>query len=46
VHKIAWMRLLTKFDLSDAKGFLTCHVLDTANGCPGKWLYRLPLGCV
>lgn len=36
VHKIAWMRLLTKFDLSDAEGFLTCHVLDTANGCPGK----------
>jgi 2-oxo-4-hydroxy-4-carboxy-5-ureidoimidazoline decarboxylase len=36
VHKIAWMRLLTKLDTSDAKGFLTCHVLDTANGCPGK----------
>jgi len=34
VHKIAWMRLLSKFDTSDAKGFLTCHVLDTANGCP------------
>ena len=36
VHKIAWMRLLSKIDTSDAKGFLTCHVLDTANGCPGK----------
>jgi 2-oxo-4-hydroxy-4-carboxy-5-ureidoimidazoline decarboxylase len=36
VHKIAWMRLLSKMDTSDAKGFLTCHVLDTANGCPGK----------
>ena len=36
VHKIAWMRLLTKLDTSDAKGFLTCHVLDTANGCPGN----------
>jgi len=36
VHKIAWMRLLAKLDLSDAKGFLTCHVLDTANGIPGK----------
>jgi len=36
VHKIAWMRLLSKIDVSDAKGFLTCHVLDTANGCPGK----------
>jgi 2-oxo-4-hydroxy-4-carboxy-5-ureidoimidazoline decarboxylase len=36
VHKIAWMRLLAKLDTSDAKGFLTCHVLDTANGCPGK----------
>jgi 2-oxo-4-hydroxy-4-carboxy-5-ureidoimidazoline decarboxylase len=35
VHKIAWMRLLAKIDTSDAKGFLTCHVLDTANGCPG-----------
>jgi 2-oxo-4-hydroxy-4-carboxy-5-ureidoimidazoline decarboxylase len=35
VHKIAWMRLLATFDTSDAKGFLTCHVLDTANGCPG-----------
>ncbi|GKY95067.1 hypothetical protein MPSEU_000470900 [Mayamaea pseudoterrestris] len=36
VHKIAWMRLLTKIDLSCAKGFLTCHVLDTANGCPAN----------
>ena len=36
VHKIAWMRLLSKIDTSDAKGFLTCHVLDTANGCPGE----------
>lgn len=39
VHKIAWMRLLAKLDTTDAKGFLTCHVLDTANGCPGT---RLP----
>jgi 2-oxo-4-hydroxy-4-carboxy-5-ureidoimidazoline decarboxylase len=36
VHKIAWMRLLTIINTGDAKGFLTCHVLDTANGCPGK----------
>ena len=36
VHKIAWMRLLTIINTDDAKGFLTCHVLDTANGCPGK----------
>ncbi len=36
VHKIAWMRLLDKVDYSDAKGYLTCHVLDTANGIPGK----------
>ena len=36
VHKIAWMRLLSKLDTSNAKGYLTCHVLDTANGCPGK----------
>lgn len=35
VHKIAWMRLLAALDTEDAKGFLTCHVLDTANGCPG-----------
>jgi 2-oxo-4-hydroxy-4-carboxy-5-ureidoimidazoline decarboxylase len=35
VHKIAWMRLLSGLDTSDSKGFLTCHVLDTANGCPG-----------
>jgi OHCU decarboxylase len=35
VHKIAWMRLLSKLDTSNAKGYLTCHVLDTANGCPG-----------
>lgn len=34
VHKIAWMRLLQKIDTTDAKGFLTCHVLDTANGIP------------
>lgn len=25
VHKIAWMRLLSKLDTNDAKGFLTCH---------------------
>jgi 2-oxo-4-hydroxy-4-carboxy-5-ureidoimidazoline decarboxylase len=36
VHKIAWMRLLAALDHKDAKGFLTCHVLDTANGCAGK----------
>jgi hydroxyisourate hydrolase len=30
------MRLLSAIDTEDAKGFLTCHVLDTANGCPGK----------
>jgi 2-oxo-4-hydroxy-4-carboxy-5-ureidoimidazoline decarboxylase len=36
VHKIAWMRLLSKINTDDAQGFLTCHVLDTANGCPGK----------
>jgi 2-oxo-4-hydroxy-4-carboxy-5-ureidoimidazoline decarboxylase len=36
VHKIAWMRLLSKLNTDDAAGFLTCHVLDTANGCPGK----------
>jgi 2-oxo-4-hydroxy-4-carboxy-5-ureidoimidazoline decarboxylase len=35
VHKIAWMRLLSKISTADAGGFLTCHVLDTANGCPG-----------
>ena len=35
VHKIAWMRLLAALNTDDAKGFLTCHVLDTANGCPG-----------
>ena len=38
VDKIAWMRLLTLVDYSDGQdghgGFLTCHVLDTANGCP------------
>lgn len=38
VHKIAWMRLLSKLDTSDANGYLTCHVLDTANGCPGTFL--------
>jgi 2-oxo-4-hydroxy-4-carboxy-5-ureidoimidazoline decarboxylase len=41
VHKIAWMRLLTALNTDDAKGFLTCHVLDTANGCPGKPLMVL-----
>ena len=34
VLKIAWMRLLTKLDTSDAQGWLSCHVLDTANGIP------------
>lgn len=34
VHKIAWMRLLGKIDVTNPKGFLTCHVLDTATGSP------------
>jgi 2-oxo-4-hydroxy-4-carboxy-5-ureidoimidazoline decarboxylase len=34
VGKIAWMRLLAALTISGHKGFLTCHVLDTANGCP------------
>jgi 2-oxo-4-hydroxy-4-carboxy-5-ureidoimidazoline decarboxylase len=38
VHKIAWMRLLAAIDVDNRKGFLTCHVLDTANGCPGTYL--------
>jgi 2-oxo-4-hydroxy-4-carboxy-5-ureidoimidazoline decarboxylase len=36
VHKIAWMRMLAALDLTSCQGFLTCHVLDTANGCPGN----------
>lgn len=36
IHKIAWMRILQIVDLDDAKGFLTCHVLDTSNGCPAQ----------
>jgi 2-oxo-4-hydroxy-4-carboxy-5-ureidoimidazoline decarboxylase len=43
VHKIAWMRLLAKIDTSDAQGFLTCHVLDTCNGCPGEFLLLMSL---
>ena len=38
VHTIAWMRLLQKIDTSDAQGYLTCHVLDTANGIPGTYV--------
>lgn len=34
VHKIAWTRLLTKIRVPAPKGFLTCHVLDTAGGRP------------
>jgi 2-oxo-4-hydroxy-4-carboxy-5-ureidoimidazoline decarboxylase len=34
VHKIAWMRLLQAIHIDNPKGFLTCHVLDTANGVP------------
>jgi 2-oxo-4-hydroxy-4-carboxy-5-ureidoimidazoline decarboxylase len=37
VHKIAWMRLLSKVESNEPTGFLTCHVLDTANGCPGLY---------
>jgi 2-oxo-4-hydroxy-4-carboxy-5-ureidoimidazoline decarboxylase len=33
VHRIAYMRLLTAVQHADT-GFLTCHVLDTARGCP------------
>jgi 2-oxo-4-hydroxy-4-carboxy-5-ureidoimidazoline decarboxylase len=39
VHKIAWMRLLAKINTDDAQGFLTCHVLDTANGIPGMFFF-------
>uniref|UniRef100_A0A7S2L0B2 2-oxo-4-hydroxy-4-carboxy-5-ureidoimidazoline decarboxylase n=1 Tax=Leptocylindrus danicus TaxID=163516 RepID=A0A7S2L0B2_9STRA len=46
VHKIAWMRLIAMIDLPESnRGFLTCHVLDTAGGCPAAnmriELYRL-----
>lgn len=34
VHKIAWMRLLSSIRTCHPKGFLTCHVLDTASGSP------------
>ncbi|KAL9185266.1 hypothetical protein ACHAXT_003043 [Thalassiosira profunda] len=38
VDKIAWMRLLQLVDCAEGSdghgGFLTCHVLDTANGVP------------
>ena len=35
VHKIAWMRLIDLIEISDdQRGFLTCHVLDTASGTP------------
>lgn len=38
VHKIAWMRLLELVGPANENeghgGFLTCHVLDTANGSP------------
>mgnify|MGYP003685219315 CR=1 FL=1 len=33
VHKIAWMRL-RDIVTPNPTGFLTCHVLDTARGCP------------
>ena len=33
VHKIAWMRL-RGLVTPNPTGFLTCHVLDTARGCP------------
>jgi 2-oxo-4-hydroxy-4-carboxy-5-ureidoimidazoline decarboxylase len=36
VHKIAWMRLLHAIHIENPKGFLTCHVLDTANGVPAS----------
>jgi 2-oxo-4-hydroxy-4-carboxy-5-ureidoimidazoline decarboxylase len=37
VHKIANMRLLEKVQHAPT-GFLTCHVLDTARGCPAAGL--------
>ena len=37
VHKIAWMRLVAMIDLPEEnRGFLTCHVLDTASGTPAS----------
>ena len=41
VDKIAWMRLLTIAKPAPT-GFLTCHILDTARGCPAAGL-RLTL---
>jgi 2-oxo-4-hydroxy-4-carboxy-5-ureidoimidazoline decarboxylase len=43
VHKIAWMRLLSAFHITNNKGFVTCHVLDTAQGCPGKLFQNIDL---
>lgn len=33
VHKIAWMRMIERVEYART-GSLTCHVLDTALGCP------------
>lgn len=41
VHKIAYMRLLQTVQHAPT-GFLTCHVLDTARGCPAAGM-RLSL---
>jgi len=45
VHKIAWMRLLAAFNITQQKGFLTCHVLDTAQGCPGTLVRIVRILC-
>ncbi len=42
VHKIAWMRLLSKYYSINYPGYLTCHILDTANGCPGTFSCVVP----
>lgn len=41
IHKIAYMRLLAAVKPAPT-GFLTCHVLDTARGCPAAGM-RLTL---
>ncbi len=38
VHKIAWMRLLAAIAPAPT-GKLTCHVLDTAQGCPAAGMH-------
>jgi len=45
VHQLAWRRLISKINIMDSPGSLSCHVLDTVHQCPGEFCFAVFWWC-